>query len=191
MNKLVPLQFGSLRLAEMVQPIGEQSPMGLLWRFMAASPAYTMFTGFAEVLAASLLLFRRTAMLGAFLCAGVMANVVALNFCYDVPVKLFSSRLLLMSLFLLAPDVRRLCHFFILQDRPSLHGSSLVVSSRGALKCPELFLIFKSRLLSQKSSERWCDRVITHSVQAEEIVSGGEKQFLAMRLVKLELEISR
>ena len=115
-NKLVPIQFGSLRLAEMLQPIGEQSPMGLLWRFMAASPAYTMFTGFAEVLSACLLLFRRTTMLGALICAGVMAHVVALNFCYDVPVKLFSSRLLLLSLILLAPDLKRLWHFFILHQ---------------------------------------------------------------------------
>jgi len=115
-NKLVPIQFGSLRLAEMVQPIGEQSPMGLLWRFMAASPAYTMFTGFAEVLSAYLLLFRRTTMLGALICAGVMAHVVALNFCYDVPVKLFSSRLFLLSLLLLAPDLKRLWHFFILHQ---------------------------------------------------------------------------
>ena len=115
-TKLVPLQFGSLPLAEMLQPIGEQSPMGLLWRFMAASPAYTMFTGFAEVLSAYLLLFRRTTMLGALICAGVMAHVVALNFCYDVPVKLFSSRLLLLSLLLLAPDLKRLWHFFILHQ---------------------------------------------------------------------------
>lgn len=117
-NKLVPIQFGSLRLAEMLQPIGEQSPMGLLWRFMAASPAYTSFTGFAEVLCAYLLFFRRTALVGALLCTGVMAHVVALNFCYDVPVKLFSSRLLLMSLFLLGPDVKRLWCFFILH-RPT------------------------------------------------------------------------
>ena len=123
-NKLVPIQFGSLRLAEMLQPIGEQSPMGLLWRFMAASPTYTAFTGFAEVLCAYLLFFRRTAMAGALLCTGVMAHVVALNFCYDVPVKLFSSRLLLMSLFLLGPNVKRLWSFFILH-RP-VEARSLV-----------------------------------------------------------------
>jgi len=35
------------------------------------------------------------------------------------------------------------------------------------------------------------DSVERSRVQAEEIVSGGEKQFLAMRLVKLELEIFR
>jgi hypothetical protein len=137
MNKLVPLQFGSLRLAEMVQPIGEQSPMGLLWRFMASSPAYTMFTGFAEVLSAYLLMFRRTTMLGALLCAGVMAHVVALNFCYDVPVKLFSCRLFLLSLLLLAPDLKRLWRFFILNEAieprvfpPRLHSGKTRVVAR-------------------------------------------------------------
>jgi hypothetical protein len=131
-NKLVPLQFGSLRLAEMVQPIGEQSPMGLLWRFMAASPAYTMFTGFAEVLSAYLLLFRRTTMLGALLCAGVMAHVVALNFCYDVPVKLFSLRLFLLSLLLLTPDWKRLWQFFILHHPIELKTFPPRFESRGA-----------------------------------------------------------
>lgn len=37
-----------------------------------------------------------------------MTNVVALNFFYDVPVKLYSSHLLLMAVFLLLPDVQRL-----------------------------------------------------------------------------------
>jgi hypothetical protein len=131
-NKLVPIQFGSLRLAEMLQPIGEQSPMGLLWRFMAASPAYTMFTGFAEVLSACLLLFRRTTMLGALICAGVMAHVVVLNFCYDVPVKLFSSRLFLLSLLLLAPDLKRLWHFFILHQPVEAQIFPPHFKSRGA-----------------------------------------------------------
>src|ERR1700723_3769512 len=37
-----------------------------------------------------------------------------LNMTYDGPVKLFSFHLLLMSLFLLAPDLPRLCRFFFL-----------------------------------------------------------------------------
>ena len=82
--------------------------------FMAASPAYTMFTGFAEVLAGCLLFYRRTTMLGALLGAGVMSHVLALNLCYDVPAKLFSARLLLMSVFLLLPETRRLIDFFVL-----------------------------------------------------------------------------
>src|SRR5205085_9370620 len=35
------------------------------------------------------------------------------NMCYDVPVKLYSFHLLLISAFLLAPDIRRLANLFL------------------------------------------------------------------------------
>jgi hypothetical protein len=49
--------------------------------------------------------------------AGALTHVVMLNFCYDVPVKLFSSHLLAMALFLIAPDAKRLWDLFVL-SRP-------------------------------------------------------------------------
>ncbi|MBB5031615.1 hypothetical protein [Prosthecobacter vanneervenii] len=113
-HKAIPLQFGRIGPVDLLQPVGQQSPMGMLWRFMATSPAYTMFSGLVEVLAGVLLAFRRTSLVGALITLGVMAQVVALNFCYDVPVKLFSSRLFLMSLFVAAPHASRLYDFFIL-----------------------------------------------------------------------------
>jgi hypothetical protein len=61
-----------------------------------------------------LLLFRRTTSLGAMVSCAVTANVVALNFCYDVPVKLYSINILLMAVFLLAPDLRRLFAVLVL-----------------------------------------------------------------------------
>jgi uncharacterized membrane protein YphA (DoxX/SURF4 family) len=106
--KVAPVQFQPPGLPKLVQPYGEFSPMGVLWTFMGSSPAYTMFAGWAEVLGGVLLLFRRTTTLGALVAFGVLSNVVALNFCYDVPVKLYSSNLLLMCVFLLTPDLRRL-----------------------------------------------------------------------------------
>jgi hypothetical protein len=112
--KVIPSQFGAPSLGQLLQPIGEASPMGLLWTFMAASPAYTMFTGAAEFLSGLLLVVRRTAALGALMCIGVMSNVVLLNFSYDIPVKLFSSHLLAMAVFLLLPDLRRLVNLFVL-----------------------------------------------------------------------------
>jgi hypothetical protein len=51
-----------------------------------------------------------------------MAHVVALNFCYDVPVKLFSSHLLLMSLFLMTPDLPWLIRVFVLGRPEAPHG---------------------------------------------------------------------
>lgn len=113
-SKVFPLQFPPNRLERMMQPFGDFSPMGVLWSFMSTSTAYTSFTGFTEVACALLLMFRRTASLGAMLSIAVMTNVVALNFCYDVPVKLSSTHLLMMSVFLLAPDLRRLTNALVL-----------------------------------------------------------------------------
>lgn len=115
--KLIPTQFGSLGYYRLLQPFGEASPMGLLWTFMAASPAYTAFSGAVEMLGGALLISRRTTLLGALVCAGALTQVVMLNFCYDVPVKLFSSHLLVMALLLAAPDLRRLSDLFFFNRR--------------------------------------------------------------------------
>jgi hypothetical protein len=115
--KIFPLQFRFPNLVRLMEPLGEFSPMGVLWNFMGASPAYTVFSGAAEMAAALLLFWRRTATLGAMLAVAVMLNVAALNYCYDVPVKLFSTHLLLMALFLLAPEARRVAAA-LLPDQP-------------------------------------------------------------------------
>ncbi|MBV8846378.1 MAG: hypothetical protein JO307_26530 [Bryobacterales bacterium] len=112
--KIFPVQFHPPGLSLLVEPYGDFSPMGALWWFMGASIPYTIFTGAAEVAAGLLLLFRRTTSLGAMVSCAVMANVVALNFCYDVPAKLYSSNLLLMAVFLLVPDLRRLFSVLVL-----------------------------------------------------------------------------
>jgi hypothetical protein len=112
-----PTQFPPLQARQLTESYGQSSPMGLLWNFMGFSPAYTIFAGCAELIPAFLLLFRRTALLGSLLAAGVMLNVVMLNFCYDVPVKLYSLNLLLLAIFLALPEFRRLFRFFVL-NRP-------------------------------------------------------------------------
>ena len=111
--KVFPLQFQPPGFARLIEPYGEFSPMGALWWFMGASIPYIIFSGTAEVTGGLLLLFRRTTTLGAMVATAVMANVVALNFCYDVPVKLYSTNILLMALFLLAPDGRRLAKVLV------------------------------------------------------------------------------
>ncbi|MRG45156.1 hypothetical protein GFS24_08520 [Chitinophaga sp. SYP-B3965] len=112
--KIFHLQMPAPYLSQLVQPFGDKSPMGLAWSYVGYSKAFSAFTGWSEVIAGALLLFRRTTLLGAILCAFVSVNIVAINFCFDVPVKLFSSMLLLMSLFLMAPDVQRLLNVFLL-----------------------------------------------------------------------------
>ena len=107
-------QFPPPNPGRLLQPYGESSPMGLLWTFMGASPAYVFFSGLTETVGAVLLLFRRTATLGALVLAVVLTNVVLLNFCYDVPVKIASSHYLAMCVFLLLPDLGRLANVLVL-----------------------------------------------------------------------------
>jgi hypothetical protein len=92
--------------------------MGALWSFMGASTAYIIFSGAAELLPGLLLLFRRTTTLGALMAFAVLLNVMVLNYCYDVPVKLYSTNLVLMALYLVSADLRRLMNVFIL-NRPT------------------------------------------------------------------------
>jgi hypothetical protein len=73
-----------------------------------------LFTGFAEVIAGTLLFFRRTTAIGAFLAFIVSANIMAMNYSFDIPVKLLSTTMVLMSLFLLGDNIRRLFNLFFL-----------------------------------------------------------------------------
>jgi len=107
-NKLLLMQMPHPGPSRLMVTYGESSPFGLLWTSMGASPGYQFFGGLAETLGAALLFWRRTTLLGTLVCAAALVNVVALNLFYDVPVKLFSSHLLLLSLFLAAPHFGRL-----------------------------------------------------------------------------------
>jgi hypothetical protein len=111
--KVIQSQFPAPALSRLMQPFGDSSPMGLLWTLMGASRSYNFFSGAAEMLGGLLLTLRRTTLLGALVSFAVMINIVMLNFCYDVPVKLYSLHLLAMAVFLTAPDLRRLAQMFL------------------------------------------------------------------------------
>lgn len=115
LGKLSLSQFPAPFLHRLVQPYGTSSPMGLAWTFMGASQGFNYFTGGAEALGGLLLFFRPTAKVGALLSATVLSVIVAMNFCYDIPVKILSSHLLLGSLFILAPHIKRLALFLFSQ----------------------------------------------------------------------------
>jgi uncharacterized membrane protein YphA (DoxX/SURF4 family) len=112
--KFARVQFGVLPLHQQMTPLGAFSPSALMWAFMSYSYPYRVFTGVAELLGGTLLLWRRTTTLGALIVFGVMSNVLAMNLSYDVSVKLLAGHLLLMSAILLAPDAARLIRLFVL-----------------------------------------------------------------------------
>jgi hypothetical protein len=115
--KVIKTQFPNPNPDWLLTAYGESSPMRLLWTFMGASEGYNVFTGAGEMLGGLLLCTRRTTLLGALVTFAVMSQVAALNYCYDVPVKLFSTHLLLMAIFLTVPDLSWLANVFVLGRR--------------------------------------------------------------------------
>ena len=112
--KVFKLQFPFFSPDRLLEPYGNSSPMGLAWNFLGFSRGYNYVMGLAELLSGSLLLFRRTTTLGALVTLAVAGNIMAINYCFDVPVKLLSTALVVMALFLLARDTHRLTNFFFL-----------------------------------------------------------------------------
>ncbi len=112
--KAFPTQFAPPAAFRLSQQLGDMSPMGLLWTFMGFSTAYQMFTGWVEIVAGMLLVTRRTTLLGTLVSTLAMGQVFMLNMCFDVPVKLYSLHYLVMSVFLLVPDLGRLTNLFLL-----------------------------------------------------------------------------
>ena len=112
--KVFKLQFPFFSPDRLLEPYGNSSPMGLAWNFFGFSKGYNYVMGFAELSSGFLLLFRRTTTLGAIVTFVVAGNIMAINYCFDVPVKLLSTALVVMALFLLAKDIHRLINFFFL-----------------------------------------------------------------------------
>ena len=127
--KIVKSQFPFPPGDVLMQTYGESSPMRLAWTFMGYSTAYNVFTGLVEFGGGFLLFFRRTTTLGSLVLLGALANVVMINFCYDVPVKLYSVHLFLMASWLVAPDARRLVDVLVLH-RPTSPRTLRVPSDR-------------------------------------------------------------
>ena len=119
--KIFVLQMPFPSLSMQATYLGDLLPMRLSWMFMGYSSPYQFFSGAMEVLAGILLLFRRTATFGTLMAAAVFLNVMVMNLSYDIPVKLFSMRLELFSLFLLAHEQNRLLSFFVV-NKPAEPG---------------------------------------------------------------------
>lgn len=140
-DKIFEGQFSSPSLDQLETRYGSSSPMGLLWTFMGYSKPYTVFTGILEIGAGALLFFRRTVFMGALAAALIMLNVVALNFCYDVPVKIFSTHLMLIAVFIAWPGIKPAIDFFIGHKMALLPTSQFHMPSKWMRAVIKFFLI--------------------------------------------------
>lgn len=110
-TKVFLLQMGTIDYPESLITVGEKSPMGILWTWMGYSPTIQFAAGAIEVLVGLLLLWRRTAALGALAGLAAGFSVWLLNMTYDVPVKGLSGMLAVLSAVILIPWIPRVFRF--------------------------------------------------------------------------------
>jgi hypothetical protein len=117
-----PGQMREPALSTLLVPFGDLSPIARLWLLMGSSRFYTICSGVVEMLGGILLFIPRLDAIGALISAIALANVFLLDLSYDVPVRQFALLLLLMSVFLLAPDLPRILDLLVwnrgVQSRP-------------------------------------------------------------------------
>jgi hypothetical protein len=102
-------------------PLGDVPKDLLYWSTIGVSAPYSIFLGLAEVIAGILLLFRRTALAGAFFAFFILINVAAINFAYDISVKLLTCFLIVLNLLLLSLHRKRIFRFFSGDIVPASH----------------------------------------------------------------------
>jgi hypothetical protein len=110
-----PDQMRPPTLSSLLVPFGDLSPIARLWLFMGSSHIYTFCTGAVEMISGALLFVPGLTTVGALISAGALTNVVLLDVNYDVGATQLAFFLLLMSIFLLVPEVRRFRDAFILR----------------------------------------------------------------------------
>lgn len=170
--KVVPTQFSEPSIRMMLQMYGDSSPMGLLWNFMGYSTTYQIFGGLAEVLGAVLLLFRRTTLLGALVLVGVVTNVVMMNYCFDVPVKLASTHYLLFAIGLAVVYGRPLVQLFLRNrstepmDQSPLFEQKQWIWTAAAIKFVLVGFVFYSMLSAALSQQQAMESMEQSAVMA-------------------------
>ena len=159
MAKVIPTQFQRPSLVTLVERVGNLSLSELLWTFIGASTPYQIFTGAAELIAGLLLIVPQTTPLGALIALADMIQVFALNASYDFGLKMIAFHLILMSLFLLWPDLQRLANVLVL-DRPAPASSHpplfrTATRQRAALAAQIVFGLYLLVMFTNLSLRYW------------------------------------
>ena len=111
LDKIFKTQFYLPEPNILYTPIGNVSKDLLFWSTMGSSYGYNLFIGLAELIPAVFLFFRPTRRTGLILAFLVLIHITAINFCFDISVKVFSVFLLAIATLLLVPVFKPLFQF--------------------------------------------------------------------------------
>jgi len=102
-DKIFKNQFYLPEPNTLFTPVGNISKDLLYWSAMGSSSFYSIFLGVIEVLTALLIFFRKTRLIGLLMSSMILLNVIAVNFGFDISVKLYSLFLFFLTVYLLVP----------------------------------------------------------------------------------------
>ncbi len=185
LNKVFKYQFYLPEPNILYTPLGQIDRDLLFWSTMGSSYGYNLFLGLLEVIPALLLLYRKTRVLGLLLALGVTGHVVAINFSFDISVKLFSSFLCFLCVLTLWPQLSRLYLFLVHQQSTALlpepEWLAIGVWWKRILKLLVLVVIFLEAFVPYLQSGNWNDdlaqRPYLHGAwQVKEMITVADTQ---------------
>ncbi|MES2827327.1 MAG: DoxX family protein [Bacteroidota bacterium] len=113
--KFFPLQMPYPSLSNLLTNYGDYYAWKIYFQTVGIAPKYESFLGFVEILAAFLLVNRRTVTFGVGLIFGFLGNVAVANGFYDIGEQVLSTFIVLMAVFLFVYDIPRLYDLLIRQ----------------------------------------------------------------------------
>lgn len=144
-DKISMGQFYAPETNILYTPLGYLDKDILFWSTMGISPIFNIFLGLSQGLAGILLLFKKTRFFGFIVAAVILVNIVAINFGFDISVKLFSLFLLFLALIGLGSYASVIKDVFIRISAFSITNTSLKKRNRFSyhfLKSLIVLLIF-------------------------------------------------
>jgi hypothetical protein len=106
--KFFPLQSPFPSISDLNTSYGDFTTWKVFSVSLGAAPLYEKFLGTVEILAGLLLLYRKTATIGAFIIVSFTGNIFLSNVAYEGGEYVYSLYLISIAVFLLAWDARRL-----------------------------------------------------------------------------------
>jgi uncharacterized membrane protein YphA (DoxX/SURF4 family) len=130
--KFFPLQAPYPSISNLNTAYGDFNRWKLFSLSLGIVPGYESFLGLVEIIAGLLLLFRKTATIGAFIVIVFTGNVFFSNLAYEGGETIYSLYLISIALFLLAFDARRLYRLVALRQPTDPNTFKLLLAKKPA-----------------------------------------------------------
>ncbi|MCZ4224929.1 hypothetical protein [Pedobacter rhodius] len=114
-TKLFPTQMPYPSLGLLNTNFGDFTAQKVYWLSVGIVPWYQVFGGVVEILAGTLLFFRKTTTFGAILLVAALGDITFVNYAYDGGVHVYAFYFVVLGLFLAADDFPKLYNLLILE----------------------------------------------------------------------------